>query len=85
MVDPTKEIPAKLKAVEGKLISRQRAQREFGYDPDLVRREITEDEQKDAAEPRVEPVPAGDGGGAGDGAGDGGEADAKAGSTGETT
>ena len=82
MVDPTKEIPAKLKAVDGKLISRQRAQRELGYDPDLIRREITEDQQKDAVEPRVEAVPDAKPGG---GDGDDSETAAKAGSAGDKT
>lgn len=49
LVEPTKEIPAVLKSVDGRLTSRQRAIRQLGGDPEEIRREIAEDAAKDAA------------------------------------
>lgn len=43
LIDPTKEIPAILKKVEGGLSSLQREQRQLGLDPDVIERERVED------------------------------------------
>lgn len=43
MTDPAREIPAALEEIAGGLTSRQRKIREFGYDPEEIRREIAED------------------------------------------
>jgi lambda family phage portal protein len=43
LIDPTKEVPAMIKEVNAGLTSRQRAQRQLGRDPDVIEREITED------------------------------------------
>lgn len=48
LVDPTKEIPAMLKAIEGGLVSRQRTQRQLGYDPATIRQERIDDATGDA-------------------------------------
>ena len=39
LVDPTKEIPAMVTEIEARVSSRQRVQRELGYDPETIRRE----------------------------------------------
>ena len=43
LVDPTKEVPAILKKIEGGLTSLQREQRRMGLDPDTIARERGED------------------------------------------
>lgn len=60
IVDPTKEIPAVLKKVEGGLSSLSREQRAMGLDPDIIARERAEDnarqqpQDKPEAEPETE-------------------------------
>lgn len=49
MVDPNKEIPAKIRSIEAGLSSLQREQRGMGHDPDLIEAERVED----AARPSV--------------------------------
>lgn len=43
MIDPTREVPAKIKAIRGGLSSRSYEQRSLGFDPDDLDREIAED------------------------------------------
>lgn len=57
LVDPSKEIPATLKAISGGLTSRQRAQRQMGIDPDQVRSERVDDAEKDRAAGLAAPPP----------------------------
>jgi lambda family phage portal protein len=47
LVDPTKEIPAMIEEMDAGLTSRQRNQRELGYDPETIRRERVEDQTAD--------------------------------------
>ena len=46
MIDPTKEVPAKIKEVRGGLTSLTTAVEEFGRDPDLHFKQIAEDNKK---------------------------------------
>ncbi|MCA2014387.1 phage portal protein [Cereibacter sphaeroides] len=48
LVDPTKEVPAMIAEVEAGITSRQRTQRELGYDPAVIQRERKEDAAADA-------------------------------------
>lgn len=48
LIDPTKEIPAMVSEIDAGLSSRQRKQRQLGNDPDVIRRERAEDQEKDA-------------------------------------
>ncbi|MGY6695371.1 MAG: hypothetical protein ACXIUW_04985 [Roseinatronobacter sp.] len=48
LIDPNKEVRAVIEQIDAGLTSRQRAQRELGYDPDTIRQEIAEDMQEDA-------------------------------------
>lgn len=48
LIDPTKEIPAMIEEIDAGLSSRQRKQRELGYDPDTIRRERVADLAADA-------------------------------------
>lgn len=62
LVDPTKEIPAMIEEMNAGLSSRQRQQRELGYDPGVIRRERAEDAEGDrlanaAAGPSGSPAP----------------------------
>jgi len=43
MIDPTKEIPAQIKAIRAGLKSWQETARENGYDPAMLLQEIAED------------------------------------------
>lgn len=49
LIDPTKETPAMIKAIDAGLISRQRQQRQLGLDPDTIQRERLEDAERDKA------------------------------------
>lgn len=49
LVEPTKEITGMISAMDAGLLSRQRVQRQLGEDPDRIRRERLEDNEKDAA------------------------------------
>ncbi|SOC13776.1 lambda family phage portal protein [Rhodobacter sp. JA431] len=49
LIDPTKEVPAMIEEIEAGLNSRQNTQRELGRDPDRIRAERAEDQEKDAA------------------------------------
>jgi len=56
LIDPTREIPASIDAVDAGLTSMQRTQRQMGYDPEIIRRERVQDLEMDAAaglSPRV--------------------------------
>jgi capsid protein len=62
LVDPTREIPALLKAVEGGVTSLQRATRQLGEDPEQILNEQIEDQvrweplkEKQAAPPPDQP------------------------------
>lgn len=57
LVDPTKEVPAMIEEMDAGVTSRQRVQRELGYDPETVRRERMEDATAEAAMPRRDPKP----------------------------
>lgn len=61
LIDPNKEVQAVIEQIDARLTSRQRAQRELGYDPDTIRQEIAEDIQEDEAAmlPPSAPKPAG--------------------------
>lgn len=50
LIDPTKEIPAMIEAVDAGMTSMQRTQRELGLDPEVIRQERKQDLEKDAAE-----------------------------------
>lgn len=56
LVDPSKEITAAIAEIDAGLTSRQRKQRELGYDPDEIRREREEDAARDPA-PLPPPAP----------------------------
>jgi lambda family phage portal protein len=43
LLDPTKEVPAKIKEIRGGLTSRRRALREMGHNPDEINAEIEQD------------------------------------------
>ncbi|WP_406720714.1 phage portal protein [Thioclava litoralis] len=58
VIDPTREIPAKIREIEAGLTSRQRAQREMGLDPAVIRRERIEDAAQDDTEGGGPVVPA---------------------------
>ncbi|NVK57319.1 MAG: phage portal protein [Alteromonadaceae bacterium] len=49
LIDPSKEIGAAVDEIEAGLTSRQRKQREMGYDPDVIARERAEDAARDGA------------------------------------
>lgn len=49
LIDPAREIPANIDAVDAGLVSMQRTQRQMGYDPDVIRRERVQDMALDAA------------------------------------
>ncbi|MCA1337362.1 phage portal protein [Pseudooceanicola marinus] len=49
LIDPSKEIGAAVSEIEAGLTSRQRKQREMGYDPDVIARERAEDAARDSA------------------------------------
>lgn len=56
LIDPTKEIPAFIEAVDAGMTSMQRVQREQGYDPEVIRKERVQDRDLDKAEnlpPRI--------------------------------
>ncbi|MGH1447426.1 MAG: phage portal protein [Cognatishimia sp.] len=55
MIDPAKEVSAAVEEIEAGLTSRQRKQRELGYDPDVIAREREEDEGRPG-----QPVPVSD-------------------------
>ncbi len=55
LIDPTKEIPAILKKVDGGLSSLQREQRAMGLDPDTIARERKEDAERYPAPPPAAP------------------------------
>lgn len=67
LIDPTKEIKAAEAEINAGLTSRQRKQRELGYDPEVIRRERAEDARRDreadegagpaAAPPQQDPPP----------------------------
>ena len=81
MIDPTKEVPARIAAIQGGLISLQETIRERGRDPDLVLDELQEDvesaeardlsltslEGEPAAAPPAQPAPQPDDGDPDDG------------------
>lgn len=56
LIDPTKEIPAMIEEIDAGLSSRQRKQRELGYDPEVIRRERVADIQNDTAAKLPPPV-----------------------------
>ncbi len=56
LIDPTKEVPAILKAIDGGLTSRQREQRRLGYDPETIRAERLEDAAAAALENPAPPA-----------------------------
>lgn len=47
MIDPAKEVGAAIDEIEAGLTSRQRKQREMGYDPDAIERERLQDGERD--------------------------------------
>jgi capsid protein len=47
LIDPTKEIPAFIEAVDAGMTSMQRVQREQGLDPEVIRAERVQDIEKD--------------------------------------
>lgn len=49
LIDPTKEIPAFIEAVDSGMTSMQRVQREQGLDPEVIRKERVQDLELDAA------------------------------------
>ena len=49
LIDPTKEIPAFIEAVDAGMTSMQRVQRELGLDPAVIRKERVQDIELDAA------------------------------------
>ena len=49
LIDPVKETSAMITQIDAGLTSRQRAQRELGYDPDVIRQERAEDVEEDKA------------------------------------
>ncbi|MBT9386966.1 phage portal protein [Pseudooceanicola sp. CBS1P-1] len=49
LIDPSKEIGAAVEEIEAGLTSRQRKQREMGYDPDVIARERAEDARREGA------------------------------------
>ena len=49
LIDPAKEVGAAVSEIEAGLTSRQRKQREMGYDPDVIARERAEDAARDSA------------------------------------
>jgi len=51
LIDPSKEIGAAIDEIDAGLTSRQRKQREMGYDPDVIARERAEDAARDGAVP----------------------------------
>jgi capsid protein len=55
IIDPTKEIPAIIKKVEGGLSSMQREQRAMGLDPEVIAREREEDAAR-APKPEAAPL-----------------------------
>lgn len=57
LIDPSKEIGAAVDEIEAGLTSRQRKQREMGYDPDVIARERAEDAARDGAAPAPQPEP----------------------------
>jgi len=56
LIDPTKEIPAILKKVEGGLSSLSREQRAMGLDPDVIARERAEDAARNGPPAGDEPA-----------------------------
>lgn len=54
LIDPSKEIKAAKDEVDAGFTSRQRKQRELGYDPDTIAEERREDAARDAALPAPE-------------------------------
>jgi len=56
LIDPTKEIPAIIKKVEGGLSSMQREQRQLGLDPDVIARERAEDAARGAVVAPAAPI-----------------------------
>jgi lambda family phage portal protein len=52
LIDPSKEIGAAIDEIDAGLTSRQRKQREMGYDPDVIARERAEDAARDGAPAR---------------------------------
>lgn len=57
LIDPTKEVPAMIDEIEAGVTSRQRVQRELGYDPDVIRQERVEDAKKDKRDGLAAPAP----------------------------
>ncbi|WP_370045488.1 MULTISPECIES: phage portal protein [Salipiger] len=57
LIDPSKEIGAAIDEIDAGLTSRQRKQREMGYDPDVIARERLEDERRGGAPARPTPQP----------------------------
>ncbi|PYG29974.1 phage portal protein [Pelagimonas varians] len=51
LIDPPKEIKAAAEEIKSGITSRQRKQREMGYDPDVIERERREDAARDQAMP----------------------------------
>lgn len=58
LIDPSKEIPAMIDAVDAGMNSMQRLQREQGLDPDVIRRERAQDMELDQAAKLPARVPA---------------------------
>jgi len=57
LIDPSKEIGAAIDEIDAGLTSRQRKQREMGYDPDVIARERAEDARRDGAPAQPTPQP----------------------------